>query len=88
MIQVSGLKKNQKQDQVWWCMHVIPVTLEMEVGRSQSQAGLGRASMRPYLKKKLAARGLRMAQCLSSNPVPQKKKKRKEGRKEDLAKLG
>jgi hypothetical protein len=44
--------------------------------------------MRPYLKKKLAARGLRMAQCLSSNPVPQKKKKRKEGRKEDLAKLG
>jgi hypothetical protein len=37
---------------------VVSATWEEEIGESQSQAGLGRVSMRPYLKKKLAAKGL------------------------------
>jgi hypothetical protein len=40
----------KKSQQEWWFMPVISAKWEVEVGRSQSEAGSGK-SARPYLKK-------------------------------------
>jgi hypothetical protein len=44
---------------VWWFTPVIPATWESEVGRSQSEASLDKVDLRPNLKSKLKAKGMR-----------------------------
>jgi hypothetical protein len=41
-------------------MVVYPATWEVEVGGFLSQTNLGKVGVRPYLKNKLKAKGLRM----------------------------
>jgi hypothetical protein len=73
----------------WWYMPVVPDTLEVEVGGSWFEAGLGKSVIH-YQKNKLKTKGLghglsgrAQARVLTSIPNTAKKEGWKEGRKEE-----
>jgi hypothetical protein len=69
--------ETENQNSIWWCMPIFPATREVEIGRLQLEASLGKVNERPYLKNKLKAKGLaaesvNLQYCRKNKPTKSK----------------